>query len=453
MHETNPSIRTSRAKPLSVSDLNGAIKGLIEGVIPHVWVCGEVSTFRPARSGHWYFSLKDEHSVVRVNMWRSYTFKIDFEPKEGDEVMVYGPMNVYSPRGEYSLVAEWMEPLGKGRLRAEFELMKARLKEEGLFDSIHKKKCPYLPQRVGVVTSPTGAALQDILRVLDRRFSGLTIIVSPARVQGEGAAKELAEALEKLDRDAKCDVIIIARGGGSEEDLWAFNDEILARAIFRAKTPIVSAVGHEIDVSISDFVADLRAATPSQAAELIVPTSEECAGKIKDVLKKLESRLLLRLHEARNKVKALELKRVFPQTQLTLHDRQRHVDEQINLLSRKLESRIGQLMMRNTQLLAQLNATNLGQKTAVFSERVTSLTTTLNLRCQSHVHNRRKSFQNAVSRLDDLSPLKILSRGYAVLKKEDGAFLREAEKVTIGETLEATLHKGALKVVVKAKSD
>ncbi|MFH1046430.1 MAG: exodeoxyribonuclease VII large subunit [Candidatus Omnitrophota bacterium] len=271
------------AKPehiYTVTELTRKLKGLLEGAFADIWVAGEVSNFIKHSSGHMYFSLKDADSVLASVFFRNANKDLKFELKNGIEVLCFGRLSVYEKRGQYQLYVDIIEPKGLGALQLAFEQLKERLAKEGLFDESHKKALPFLPQRIGIVTSPTGAAIRDILQVLNRRFANLEVILNPVRVQGEGAALEIARAIDEFNEYAQVDVLIVGRGGGSLEDLWAFNEEAVARAIYRSRLPVISAVGHEADYTIADFVSDLRAPTPSAAAELVIVHKQELVQKI-----------------------------------------------------------------------------------------------------------------------------------------------------------------------------
>ena len=270
--------RPSRPRALTVTELTERIQGVLETEFLDVWVEGEVSNLKMAPSGHWYFSLKDEGAQLRAVVWRTDARLVKFKPRDGMKVLARGTLRVYPPRGEYQLSAQVLEPLGKGSLQQAFEDLKAKLEKEGLFDAARKRPLPMLPRRIGVVSSPTGAVIRDILRVLRSRYANLEALLYPARVQGEGASAEIEQGIRALNRIGGLDVILLARGGGSLEDLWAFNEEGVARAIAASKIPTISAVGHETDFTIADFVADFRAATPSAAAERVVPAKEDAAG-------------------------------------------------------------------------------------------------------------------------------------------------------------------------------
>lgn len=270
---------------LSVSELTQNIRRLLEGQFPSVWVSGEISNFKFHSSGHMYFSLKDEQAQIACVMFRQENAKLLFEPKEGMAALAFGRVSVYPVRGQYQLYIEQLEPKGVGALQLKFQQLKEKLQKEGLFDALHKVELPFLPARIGVVTSIDGAALRDILHVIDRRFENAHVVIYPVPVQGAGAAGAIAEAVADLNAQKAADVLILARGGGSLEDLWAFNEEVLARAIFASEIPVISAVGHETDFTIADFVADLRAPTPSAAAELVLPVRDELLARVAELKK------------------------------------------------------------------------------------------------------------------------------------------------------------------------
>lgn len=272
----------------TVTELTQQIKGLLEGAFPEIWVSGEVTSFRPASSGHWYFQLKDEQSVINLVVFRGVNQHFKFRMEDGLELICRGKIDCFPKRGTYQLIVTTLEPKGKGALQLAFEQLKQRLAQEGLFDPAHKVALPFLPRRIGVVTSPTGAAIRDILQILRRRCPGIDVLIAPAKVQGEGAATEIAAAIQWLDTQGGCDVLIVGRGGGSIEDLWAFNEEPVARALFACRTPVISAVGHEIDFTIADFVADVRAPTPSAAAEIVAPASAELLNTVRERRRQLQ---------------------------------------------------------------------------------------------------------------------------------------------------------------------
>ena len=316
-----------RRRALTVSELTDRIQGVLETEFLDVWVEGEISNLKLATSGHWYFSLKDEQAQVAAVVWRNDTRLVRFRPKDGMRVLARGQLRVYPPRGAYQLSVQVLEPLGKGSLQQAFEELKQKLEQEGLFDPARKRPLPMLPRRIGVVTSPTGAVLRDILRVLRSRYADLEVLVYPARVQGDGAAAEIAQGIRALNRLGGLDVILVARGGGSLEDLWAFNEEGVARAIAASAIPTISAVGHETDFTIADFVADLRAATPSAAAERVVQAKEELQARVRALDERRDGALRLRLARVRARVEAAAAHRVFAAERGRLRTLAQRIDE------------------------------------------------------------------------------------------------------------------------------
>lgn len=382
---------------LTVTGLTRQIKSCLEGTFGRIVVEGEIGNLTRARSGHLYLTLKDSQAVVDVVMWRSAAGRLRFDPQEGEKVVVRGEITVYEPRGRYQLVASSIQPVGKGDLQQKFEEMMARLREEGLFDPEHKKSIPETPSVVGVVTSATGAAVRDIIKVIRRRCPGMQIVLSPCIVQGAGSAQAIVKALQSLDRYQKCDVIIVGRGGGSLEDLWAFNEEPVARAIFAAKTPIISAVGHEVDVSISDMVADARGATPSEAAEMVAPDMAETARRIARLQRNLSYALTSHIRDAKTRLSALAKSSVLRRPMDLIHMRQQQLD---------------------------------------------SLTENLIRLGENMIEDRQHAMGLAAARLEALSPLGVLARGYSVTRKPDGTVIRSADSVASGDEIITHLHEG-----------
>jgi exodeoxyribonuclease VII large subunit len=356
----------------SVSEITKRIKHLLEETFPDIWVRGEISNLRTASSGHIYFTLKDEGAVIKAVLFRGYQRAIPFEPEDGMNVIVHGNIDVFDKRGEYQIIVDLMEPEGIGALQLAFEQLKEKLHKEGLFDEAHKKNIPAFPDTIGIVTSPTGAALRDILNIVDRRYRGIRVIIYPVLVQGEGAAEEIAEAIRKANQRREVDVLIVARGGGSIEDLWPFNEEMVARAIYDSHIPIISAVGHEIDFTISDFVADLRAPTPSAAAELVVKNKIE--------LLRWSRELIIRLY---------------------------------NSLDRMLVSRREKAALYSTELLVRRMTQLLQQKSQILDD----LERNLSVQMEALLIKIRGRFEKAVGQLNALSPLNTLARGFAVISR------------------------------------
>lgn len=423
-------------KILTITELTQRIKKYLEEGFEEIWVEGEISNFRSPSSGHYYFTLKDDKSQVRAVVFRFMGRYLKFEPQDGLLVICRGRINVYEPRGEYQLILDYMEPKGIGALQLAFEQLKEKLQKEGFFDPERKKPLPLLPQKIGIVTSPTGAAVRDLLNVIRRRFPDVEILINPVKVQGERAAQEIACAIEELNHITGIDVIILARGGGSLEDLWAFNEEIVARAIYHSSIPIISAVGHEIDFTISDFVADLRASTPSAAGELVVRDKVELTNLIESLSNRLGSRMIHLLETERNKLNFLK-KRV-PDLRLRLSDLQLRVDDVsshlapriIQMLQLKEEILMGRkvrLLLRNPKhkIEEYLKSISLCEKELIDS--MSQLLDRLHQVLEKHLRG-----------LDSLSPLNVLKRGYSITRllpfyqivKESG-MLSKGDRVNI----------------------
>jgi exodeoxyribonuclease VII large subunit len=392
------------AEILTVSALNREVRQLIEQSLGLVWVEGEVSNLARPSSGHLYFSLKDEKAQVRCAMFRQQNRKIGFEPANGLQVLVRGRVSLYEPRGDYQLIAEHMEQAGEGALRRRFEALKAKLEQEGLFDPERKRDLPAIPQRIGIVTSPTGAALRDVLISLKRRFPATDVLIYPTSVQGDKAAGEIVAALERASGRAECDLLILTRGGGSLEDLWPFNEEIVARAVAAVSIPIIVGVGHETDFTIAEFVADLRAPTPSQAAELAVPQQRDYLERLLGIAEGLERYLRRAVRDEQRKLDTLDrrLNRAHPG--VTLKAKQQRVDE--------LEGRIRRALKQTmTEVAARVKLVERG--------------------------------------LLALSPLATLERGYAIVtRRPDGELITTSRAVTQGSQIDIRLAAGELAATV-----
>ncbi len=386
---------------VSVSDLTGLIKGTLEEMFPSVWVAGELSNVARPQSGHVYFTLKDEKAQIRAVCWRNTAARLPFEMKDGLEVVVQGSLDVYPPRGSYQLVAKRIEPKGEGALQLALRQLQQKLSREGLFDSGHKKPLPQFPRRIAVVTSPTGAAIRDFLEVLRRRWRGATVLVIPARVQGKEAAGEIAAGIQAANQLSPApDVLVVGRGGGSLEDLWCFNEEKVVRAIFQSDVPVVSAVGHEIDVTLSDLVADLRAATPTEAAERIVPAMVDIQAGLDQAANRLRAALKRRAAETRAHLDRLASRPVLATPVQRIHSLSQLVDDRSERLHRAMRSAHD----------------SLGQQ-----------------------------LSGLAGRLESLSPLGVLGRGYSVTQLTDSEeVLRDAGQVAVGDSLRTRLAKGEI---------
>ncbi len=415
---------------LTVSQLTEELRVLLEERFPAVWVEGEISNFRLYGSGHTYFTLKDADAQLRCVLFRTRAQRIRFQPADGLHVVAFGSVEVYAQRGEYQLVVELLEPKGLGALQLAFEQLKARLQAEGLFDAARKRELPRFPKQIGIVTSPSGAAIRDMLRVIGRRFGELHIVIAPCRVQGEGAAEEIAQGLHDLNALGSVDVIIVGRGGGSLEDLWAFNEEVVARAIAASKAPVVSAVGHEVDFTIADFVADLRAPTPSAAAELVVREKRA----VMDALDALRERL--------------ERAATRP-----LRDLERRVDELSLRLRRAMTGELRHASHRVEMLTSTLRSTSPVARVANGRHRLERLDARLSAAFTRSCDRSRFRLRALVAKLDSLSPLAVLGRGYSLTRAPDGAIVRSARQVKAGDDVQVLLHEGSLDCRVARTKD
>ena len=434
---------------LTVSALTALIKEELEGSFAAVWVEGELSGVKYHTSGHCYFNLKDARAQINCTLWRSQVARLRFRLESGMQVLIFGSLNVYPPRGTYSLNVRRIEPRGRGDLQIALEQLKRRLEAEGLFDASRKRPLPYLARRVGIVTSRTGAALQDMLNVITRRFPNTHILLSPARVQGEGAAEEVAAALDRLNRHGQVDVIIVGRGGGSMEDLWCFNEELVVRSIARSTVPVVSAVGHETDFTLADFVADMRAPTPSAAAEMVTRDKRELQDTVRLWEQRLQQAMASRLQGYRAEVMALMERLRDPRSRL---QEQRHRFEQVHhrlepAMRRRLAESRRALAAAQDRLMAHSPARALPLRRAQLAHAVEAL----NKAMRQRQAKRRARLEQALAGLDALSPLATLARGYAIAQRKDtGAVLYRAEQVEPGDAVAVRLHSGSLDCRVEA---
>lgn len=427
----------------SVSELNTKIRGLIEGSFPLVWVKAEISNFKPHTSGHFYFCLKDSKSQINAVMFKTFNHRLKFRPQDGMEVMVRGRVTVYEPRGNYQMFCEIMEPVGFGALQLAFEQLKEKLKKEGLFDAQKKRPLPSLPSHVVIVTSPTGAAIRDMLNVLGRRFRGLQITLVPAKVQGDQAPAEIVEAIRLGNKIPDADVMIVGRGGGSIEDLWAFNDERVARAIAASRLPVISAVGHEVDFTIADFVADLRAPTPSAAAELVVRNAAEIIERLGLDERRLRLAMIRRFSELRSRIELREERLIDPQRRLQqMALRCDDLFERMQLcLNRQFRDAKHKVEVFRQRLGDPKNAL------ALKGERILQYEKRLALRIRGHLDFALEKVGRQMSLLQSLSPLQVLDRGYAIARDKKGQVVRDANGVMPNEEMTVRLAKGTLRVL------
>ncbi|MBL7180291.1 MAG: exodeoxyribonuclease VII large subunit [Desulfobacterales bacterium] len=434
----------------TVSKLTADIKILLEDKFQLIWIAGEISNFRIPVSGHFYFTLKDENAQISAVMFRAQNRNLKFDPEDGMSVTGLGRISVYEPRGTYQLILEYIEPAGAGAIQVAFEQLKARLAHEGFFDEKHKKSLPFLPRKISIVTSPTGAVVHDILKVLNRRFSNLHIEIVPTKVQGDGAEKEIASALKLLNERSDTDVIILARGGGSLEDLHAFNSEDVARAIFSSTIPIISAVGHETDFSIADFVADLRAPTPSAAAEMVVPQKHDLKRRCGELSMRLITRFTRYIENLQIDIKGLTQRLIDPKKKI--EDLRLRNDD---LTARLLKSFTNNLSQRRERLIWRVESL---LKNSPFlqvhklNEKIELINDNLLIYIRIVLDNKRFLFKELAARLLGLSPSAILDRGYSITRTfPEGVVVRDPNAVTIGQELEVIVAKGSIFCNVKGK--
>jgi exodeoxyribonuclease VII large subunit len=425
---------------LTVSRLTALLRGVLEENFEQVWVQGEVSNLSFPTSGHLYFTLKDAGAQLRCVMFKGAAKNLKFRPGDGIALIARGRISVYDQRGEYQLICEYLEPAGVGALQLAFMQLKERLAQEGLFDESHKHPLPTFPRRVGVVTSPTGAAIHDILNVLKRRFASLEILLYPVRVQGEGSALEIARAIDDMNRLGLADVLIVGRGGGSLEDLWAFNEEVVARAVYRSKLPVISAVGHETDWTICDFAADLRAPTPSAAAELVIASSVELRGRMEALDHRLRLAMETRLAGMESRIDALRRSLHDPGTMLG------HLSQRVDDLADRLEVALRNSVARNRgefdKLQAGLMHANPDRTVEVMQQRLSLLSVQSERLMTGKLEGVKHLFAGAAARLDVLSPLQTLSRGYAIATTSEGMVITDTSQLAAGERIKLHLHRG-----------
>jgi exodeoxyribonuclease VII large subunit len=437
---------------LTVTQLTAAIRDLFESSFGDVWVEGEISNCRVWNTGHMYFTLKDGSAQIKAVMFRSAVRYLRFKPEDGLHATVRGRLGVYEPKGEYQIVCEHLEPRGLGALQLAFDQLKTKLQTEGLFDQGRKRRLPALPRKIGIVTSLEGAAIRDIIKVIGRRHPNAHLVIRPARVQGEGAAADLTRAMRAIAKVPGIDVVIIGRGGGSAEDLWAFNEEVLARAIAACPVPVVSAVGHEIDFTIADFVADLRAPTPSAAAEMVIAAKEECCARIDRLADRLRLAARAGLERRRARTHALVSRRGLAGWQARLAMKGRHTAELTHELRTAASLVVSHLAREQRALRSRLDARDVRRGVATLRSRLSaadSRLATSTVRLRERANARMTAL---VGRLESLSPLAVLSRGYAVCWNADRTrIIRDASTVAIGDGVRVKLHHGEIRCEVKGE--
>ena len=442
-------------KIYTVSELTSELKTLLEESFPFVWISGEISNLSTPVSGHFYFTLKDENSQIRAVMFRGQNKKLKFILEDGLSIIGLGRINLYEPRGNYQIIFEYIEPKGIGALQLGFEKLKKRLSEEGLFDDKYKSPLPFLPNKICIITSPTGAVIHDIIDIIHRRFYNIPIEIIPVKVQGDAAVQEIVSAFDIINKLAQSDggaeVVILARGGGSIEDLAAFNSEEVARAIFASKIPVISAVGHETDYTISDFVADLRAPTPSAAAELVVPLKNELKNRCDEMFKNLIARIYNNIDKLNSSLNELNNRLVDPRK--NIQDFRLRIDDYINRLLKSIyniiDKRRSQLIWMSRSLYANSPYKHIDNLNVTLKRLNDNLLSSIDI----YIQNRRSMTIVLASRLNDLSPVAILDRGYSITRTiPDAVVVRDPKTVKSGQELEVMVAKGSLICRVEGKS-
>ena len=426
----------------SVSQLNQSVRLMLENQLGAVWLTGEISNFSQPVSGHWYLSLKDENAQVRCAMFRMKNLRVSFRPTNGMQVLVRANVSLYEPRGDYQLIIESMHLAGEGLLMQQFEALKLKLAAEGLFAQHLKKNLPHFSKAVGIITSKTGAALQDILHILQRRDPSLKIIIYPTAVQGKDAATDIAQMIELANQRQEVDVLIVGRGGGSLEDLWCFNEEIVARAIFHSHLPVISAVGHETDVTIADFVADVRAPTPSAAAELVSRNQTELLQQLQYRRQRLEIALDRLFAEKQQKLRHLSLRLHNQHPQAQLRIQQQLITQLSHRLQQSLRHRWQKKAENLTALSIRLYKNPLPLRLQQYEQQLAQLKVRLNSHMNLTLSLQQKQLAHLCGKLDSLSPLKVLARGYSITQNQQNFTIRSIKDVNVGEHIKTRLTDG-----------
>ena len=442
---------------MTVSELNAEVRSAIERQFASVWVEGEIVNFTAARSGHWYFTLHDGSSQLKAAVWKTTNYRIRFQPFDGLQVRVRGRLSIYEPRGEYQMIVESLEPVGEGALAVAYEQIKAKLEKEGLFNDSLKRALPSFPKRIGIVTSPTGAAYFDILHVLSRRARSISIVLVPTLVQGETAGEQISAAIRFANRyndsaalPDKIDVLIVGRGGGSAEDLWAFNEEIVARHIRGSAIPVISAVGHEVDFTIADLVADLRAATPSAAAEIVARAEQDIVEHLTWRTNDLAQLMNYKILQAQTDLQSLALSPVFTEFPASIRDLQHRVEG----LILNAENAVDAELRRHSEKLAavtnRLSPIKLAAKVADNTQRLALLDQRHSASGGEMARVRHQELELMMARLDALSPLSVLKRGFSITEMADGTIVRNSRQTKAGDKLKIRLSNGKLDAEVLA---
>jgi exodeoxyribonuclease VII large subunit len=431
-------------RALSVTELTTQLKTVVERTFVDVYVEGEISNFRRHTSGHWYFSLKDEAATLRCASFRMQNRLIRFIPEDGLHIIARGRLSIYDARGEYQLIVEHLEPVGAGALQLALEQLKKRLAADGLFSVERKRPLPLLPRCIGVITSPTGAAVRDIIRVLKRRNEAVSVLIAPVRVQGESAAPDIARAVRLLNSRKEVDAIIVGRGGGSTEDLSCFNDEAVARAIYNSRVPVISAVGHETDFTIADLVADLRASTPSAAAEMVASAHDEMCARITGLTEDMRKAVRYGLLALRRTLSELESSRAFPQVQSRIRGFAQRVDDAGYSMESVLGAALKSRRARHAALTLRLSDSDLRRRVIEQRARLAELGGRLDACARILLDDRSERVSLAAGKLDSLSPLGVLARGYAIAFDAEGRVIKRAAAVKSGGRVRVRVSEGEI---------
>ena len=449
IHYMGPS-NTDQHRIYTVSELTSDIKDLLEKTYPFIWIYGEISNCSVPSSGHFYFTLKDEHAQINAVMFKNQIRNLKFKPEDGISITGLGRVSVYGPRGTYQIIFEYLEPKGTGAIQLAFEQLKKRLADEGLFDEKFKKPLPFLPGKISIITSPTGSVVHDILKIIDRRFPNLYLEIVPVKVQGHGAENEIVSAIEMINEQYDSDVAILARGGGSLEDLQAFNSEDVARAVFDSKIPIISAVGHETDFSITDFVADFRAPTPSAAAELVVPLKKELSQKITEISDVLKTRFLRYIKELKTLLKGMSNRLVHPKRKIA--DLRLRIDDMLGRLNRAFKNSFLKHHERLGWRIERLFFNNPLIRINLLKEKLDILNYNKFIYMRILLTNKWSILREMDAKLHTLNPEAILARGYSITRTiPDAAVVRDPQEVSVGQDLEVVVARGAFICSVKRK--
>jgi len=442
-------MQTSNRTIISVAELNAEANQLLNRGFPLLWVEGEISNLVRPSSGHLYFTLKDSKSQIRSAMFRNRNMKLSIKPENGMKVLVRGRVGLYEPRGEYQFIAEHMEDAGVGQLQKQFEILKQKLSTAGLFDEKYKQEIPEYPKRIGVITSPTGAAIRDILNVLQRRSPQTPVLIYPVAVQGEASKTEIETAIRRADMDKKCDLIILARGGGSIEDLWSFNEENVAKAIYNASTPIICGVGHEIDFTIADFAADLRAPTPSAAAELATSDREQLLTETVQTRLWLEQTINRSIKQKKQDLDWLESRLLLQKPANKIQQQSQRLDELDNRLQSQLNKYIDRKQLQLDSIASRLQSNLPQRKITEHHHKLTQIEARLERSIKNELNNKQSHFHIHMAKLDAISPLRTLDRGYSITKdKQSGKLITSVVQAKANQAILIKLKDGELSAKV-----